>query len=213
MPATTPSNPATGPATELLLGSSSKYRKQLLERLGLPFSTASPDVDETAREGEAPKHLVTRLAEDKARALSTSHPNHLIIGSDQVACVEEEILGKPGTDERAVEQLTRLSGNTVQFYTALVLFNSATNRLQVALDVTDVEFRSLESREIEAYVAREQPLDCAGSFKSEGLGVALFERISTEDPAALIGLPLVKLCEMLRKELFNPLTVLDNPPR
>ena len=123
-----------------------------------------------------------------------------------MACVNEQILGKPGTDARAKEQLAKLSGNTVHFYTALALLNSATGHLQVDMDLTAVEFRRLTAPEIDAYVAREQPLDCAGSFKSEGLGVALFERISTEDPAALIGLPLVRLCEMLRTEQMNPLT-------
>ncbi len=197
----------------LLLASSSKYRRQLLERLGLPFTARSPEVDETPRPNESPKQLVTRLAETKARALVADHQNHLIIGSDQVACVHEQILGKPGTEERAAEQLAKLSGNTVQFYTSLALLNSATGRLQVTMDLTEVEFRSLESSEISAYVAREQPLDCAGSFKSEGLGVALFERIKTEDPAALIGLPLVQLCELLRTEHLNPLTPNANSDR
>jgi len=218
MPPNHPDSPANSPgqpsrqSSALVLASSSKYRKQLLDRLGLPFSAASPDIDETAAQGESPQQLVSRLAEQKARALAATHQHHLIIGSDQVACVDEQILGKPGSEQRAAEQLTRLSGNTVQFYTAVALLNSVTDRLQLALDVTEVEFRSLESREIEAYIAREQPLDCAGSFKSEGLGVALFERISTQDPAALIGLPLVQLCAMLRGEQFNPLTILDNPP-
>lgn len=197
--------PITAPP-ELLLGSSSKYRKQLLNRLGVAFSTASPDIDETQKPDESPQTLVTRLAEQKARALQTTHPKHLIIGSDQVACVNGEILGKPGTAERATEQLARLSGNTVQFFTGLVLLNSASNQLQIDMDTTDVEFRKLSSEEIAAYVKKEQPLDCAGSFKSEGLGVALFERIRTDDPAALIGLPLVKLCAMLRNEGLNPLT-------
>ena len=195
------------PQGGLLLASSSKYRKQLLERLGLPFISKSPEVDETPHPDETPKLLVTRLAEAKARALAAEYQNHLIIGSDQVACVDEKILGKPGTQERATEQLAQLSGKTVHFYTSLALLNSATGQLQLAMDVTQVDFRSLEDVEISAYVAREQPLDCAGSFKSEGLGVALFERIRTEDPAALIGLPLVRLCGMLRAENANPLTV------
>jgi len=206
MPSDKPSDRSSSPRPELLLASSSRYRKQLLERLGLPFVASSPDVDETERPGETPKQLVMRLAEDKARALTASHKNHLIIGSDQVACVNEHILGKPGTQQRAREQLGQLSGNSVHFYTALALLNSATGRLQVSMDLTEVEFRVLSAPEIEAYVATEQPLDCAGSFKSEGLGVALFERISTQDPAALIGLPLVRLCEMLRNEHMNPLT-------
>jgi len=199
------SAPTPPPAGGLLLASSSKYRKQLLERLGLPFIASSPEVDETPLPNESPKLLVTRLAEAKARALSADHQNHLIIGSDQVACVDEKILGKPGTSERAEQQLAQLSGKTVQFFTSLALLNSATDGLQLDMDITEVQFRSLDASEIKAYVATEQPLDCAGSFKSEGLGVALFERISTEDPAALIGLPLVKLCEMLRAENCNPL--------
>lgn len=189
----------------LLLASSSKYRRELLNRLGLAFITASPDIDESQLPDESPQTLVTRLAEQKARALAPSHDNHLIIGSDQVASLDQDILGKPGTASKAQEQLARLSGNTVRFYTGLALLNSATAQLQTAIDVTDVVFRSLSRAEIAAYVQAEQPLDCAGSFKSEGLGVALFEGIVTADPAALIGLPLVQLCRMLRAEGMNPL--------
>ena len=189
----------------ILLGSSSKYRKQLLERLGFDFATASPDIDETQQAAETAEQLVVRLAEEKARALAPGHPSHLIIGSDQVACVNGQILGKPHTVARAEQQLTLLSGQTVDFFTGLALLNSATDGVQVGIDTTRVVFRHLEHAEIAAYVAREEPLDCAGSFKSEGLGIALFQSIVTDDPAALIGLPLVKLCEMLRTEGFNPL--------
>lgn len=192
-------------SAKLLLASSSKYRRQLLERLGLPFESNSPDIDETPLPGESPEALVVRLAEAKARALASNYPNFLIIGSDQVACVDGQILGKPGTVERAEAQLAALSGNSVHFYTGLALLNPVARRVQVDMDTTEVQFRELTTQEISAYIAREQPLDCAGSFKSEGLGVALFERIATEDPAALIGLPLVKLCEMLRTEQANPL--------
>jgi len=189
----------------LLLASSSRYRRELLERLGLAFDTASPDVDETRLADERAPSLVARLAESKARALAATYPEHLIIGSDQVASLEEEILGKPGNVERANEQLGRLSGRTVHFYTGLVLFNPLTKRLHASTDVTEVRFRDLTAHEIANYVSREQPLDCAGSFKSEGLGVALFEHIRTDDPAALIGLPLVQLCAMLRREGCDPL--------
>lgn len=194
------------PRIELLLGSSSKYRKQLLSRLGVAFSTASPDIDESPYPNESPQALVIRLAEQKARALHAAYPQHLIIGSDQVACVNGEILGKPGTEDKAREQLQRLSGHTVQFFTGLALFNATSNQVQIDMDTTDVKFRELSVDEIAAYVQKEQPLDCAGSFKSEGLGIALFERVTTDDPAALIGLPLVKLCAMLRHEGLNPLT-------
>ena len=194
---------------KLLLASSSTYRRELLDRLGVAFACKSPDVDETRQPGESAETLVVRLAQMKAKALSHEFHNHLIIGSDQVACVTGTVLGKPGTAAKACEQLAMLSGQTVHFYTGLALLNPETNRLQSAMDTTDVVFRDLTTDEIEAYVEREQPLDCAGSFKSEGLGVALFQRIATYDPAALIGLPLVKLCEMLRAEGLNPLT---SPP-
>ncbi len=194
----------SGPA--LLLASSSRYRKQLLSRLGLSFITASPDIDETRKKDEAPADLVQRLASEKASELAKTHTSHLIIGSDQVASLGNRVLGKPGTVARAEQQLADLSGHTVRFYTGLALLNSATQETQIQLDTTDVEFRTLTAAEISAYVAREQPLDCAGSFKSEGLGVALFERIHTDDPAALIGLPLVRLCGMLRAQGVNPLT-------
>lgn len=199
------SAPLAGTPPELLLASSSRYRKALLERLGLNFATASPDIDESRHDNEPPADLVQRLAREKAAKLANTQRNHLIIGSDQVASLDDRVLGKPGSVERAEQQLAELSGHTVRFYTGLALLNSATNNVQVQLDVTDVEFRILSAAEISAYVAREQPLDCAGSFKSEGLGVALFERIKTQDPAALIGLPLVRLCAMLRAEGMNPL--------
>lgn len=199
------------PPLRLLLGSSSRYRQELLNRLGLAFDTARPDIDESSLPGESPKALVTRLAAEKARILAPRHPNHLIIGSDQVASIDDTILGKPHTIDRACAQLAQLSGRTVRFYTGLALLNSASGQLRTTLDVTEVVFRQLDENEIAAYVAAEQPLDCAGSFKSEGLGVALFEGIKTEDPAALIGLPLVQLCALLRAEGINPLTVPGHP--
>ena len=189
----------------MLLASSSRYRSELLARLGLPFDSASPDIDESPQERETPADLVRRLAESKARALASNHPDHLIIGSDQVAVLDGDILGKPGSHARAEQQLARLSNRSVEFLTGLALLDAATGRVQVDMDRTQVRFRDLTPAEISAYVAREEPLDCAGSFKSEGLGVALFEAIQTQDPAALIGLPLIRLSAMLRAEGMNPL--------
>lgn len=200
-----PLNKRSDSALTLLLASSSRYRKALLDRLGIAFECASPDIDESRRDNESPASLVQRLSLEKAAELAKTSRKHLIIGSDQVASLGDRVLGKPGTVQKAEEQLTDLSGQTVRFYTGIALLNSETSNAQVQLDTTDVVFRSLSEREIQTYVAREQPLDCAGSFKSEGLGVALFERIQTDDPAALIGLPLVLLCGMLRAEGMNPL--------
>jgi len=198
-------SPASINPQGLLLASSSRYRRALLERLQLPFETASPNIDETRHTGESAKALVERLASEKASALAQRYPRHLIIGSDQVAALDEQVLGKPGSIENAEAQLAQLSGQTVRFYTGLAVLNSQTRAIQVQLDTTEVAFRVLSRQEISAYVTREKPLDCAGSFKSEGLGVALFERITTADPAALIGLPLVLLCTMLRAEGMDPL--------
>ncbi len=184
---------------ELVLASSSRYRAGLLARLGLPFQTQSPDIDESALEGESPADLVARLSLEKARAVAEAWPRGLIIGSDQVAVCGDAVLGKPGTAARAVDQLTGLSGRTVSFLTGLCLLDAATGTHQSALVRTQVRFRSLSAAEIAAYVAREQPLDCAGAFKSEGLGVALFEAIEGDDPNALIGLPLIALCSMLNQ--------------
>ena len=184
--------------TELILASSSPYRAQLLAKLGLPFSTQRPDIDESPEGQEAPDALVARLAEEKARAVASDHESALIIGSDQVAVCEGEILGKPGTEARACEQLSRLSGNAVLFLTGLCLLDVARDRAQTAVVDTVVHFRNLTAKEISNYVLREQPLDCAGAFKSEALGIALFDAIDTTDPNALIGLPLIQLCRMLR---------------
>lgn len=185
----------------LILASTSPYRRELLGRLGLAFSVCSPDVDETRRTGEAPVDLVRRLAEAKARAgASLQTDAALIIGSDQVAVVDDEILGKPGTIERACAQLARLSGRRVTFMTGLCLYNSALQRTQIEMVPFTVIFRRLTDAQIEAYVRREQPLNCAGSFKSEGLGIALFTRMEGDDPTALIGLPLIRLTDMLYAE-------------
>ncbi|MGD8309358.1 MAG: nucleoside triphosphate pyrophosphatase [Chromatiales bacterium] len=185
---------------KLILGSTSPYRKALLERLGLAFETAAPDVDESPRPNEPPERLVRRLAEAKARAAGTSRPGALVIGSDQVACVDNRILGKPGTRERAVEQLGTLSGRRVTFYTGLSLYNTASGRVQVTCEPFHVHFRRLSGGQIERYIDREQPLNCAGSFKSEGLGIALFTRLEGDDPNALVGLPLIRLVAMLEQE-------------
>ncbi|MCP3869997.1 MAG: septum formation inhibitor Maf [Gammaproteobacteria bacterium] len=184
----------------LVLGSTSRYRKQLLERLGIDFTTASPSIDESAREGEKPEALVVRLAESKARAAGSSFPDSLIIGSDQVACIEGRMLGKPGTHKAAIAQLKKAAGKRVTFYTGLCLLNTATGAVQTVSEPFHVHFRPLTASQIENYLSKEQPYDCAGSFKSEGLGISLFERLEGDDPNALIGLPLIRLIDMLASE-------------
>lgn len=185
----------------LVLASTSPYRRELLDRLGLEFSVCSPDVDETAKPGEAAADLVRRLAEAKARAGAQQQTAPaLIIGSDQVAVIDGEVLGKPGTFERACAQLAQLAGQRVSFLTGLCLYNTSTERIQIDMVPFAVEFRRLTRAQIEAYVRKEQPLNCAGSFKSEGLGITLFTRIEGEDPTALVGLPLIRLVDMLIAE-------------
>lgn len=182
----------------LILASTSRYRAELLARLGLPFESAAPDVDETPLPGEPADKLVARLSLAKARAVAArADKGSLVIGSDQVAVLDGTILGKPGTEANAKDQLARLSGRTVRFLTGLCLFNTATGTHQVRVVETPVRFRKLSAAAIADYVQREQPLDCAGSFKSEGLGIALFETIGGTDPNALIGLPLIELCTLL----------------
>jgi MAF protein len=183
--------------TQIVLASSSPYRKALLQRLGLAFETAAPALDESPQSQETPQHLVARLAEAKARALAGRFPAALIIGSDQVAVLAGDILGKPGNHAAAAEQLRRSSGQTVVFHTGLCLYDARRDQAQVAVVPYAVQFRSLSEEEIQAYLHRERPYDCAGSFKSEGLGIALFERLTGDDPNALIGLPLIALCRML----------------
>ncbi len=192
----------------LVLASTSPFRRELLKRLGLPFLIASPEVDETRQPNESPEALVTRLAEAKARAVAAEHPQALIIGSDQVACVDGEILGKPGNRERALAQLTLAANKAVTFQTGLCLLNSATGRTQVSREPFHAHFRALTQDQIAGYVDRERPFNCAGSFKSEGLGIALFERLEGTDPSALVGLPLIRLVAMLAAE---GLDVLDHP--
>ncbi|MQY50890.1 Maf family protein [Rhodocyclus gracilis] len=185
---------------QLVLASTSPFRRELLERLGLPFTTANPATDESARANETPQALALRLAEAKARAVSAQFPNALIIGSDQVAYLGDELFGKPGTHENAVRQLKKMSGKTVDFYTALCLVNSATGHAQTVGVPTAVTFRQLSDDVIENYLRRERPYNCAGSAKSEGQGIALIERIDGSDPNALIGLPLIALCTLLSNE-------------
>lgn len=190
----TPSQPA------LVLGSTSPFRRELLQRLGLQFQTAAPDIDEAAAPDETAEQLVRRLAQAKARAVAAAHPEALIIGSDQVAVLDDRILGKPGSRDNAIAQLRAASGRTVRFLTGLCLFNSASGRVQTEVVPYSVTFRNLDEQRIARYVDAEQPLNCAGSFKSEGLGVALFARMEGDDPTALIGLPLITLVTMLSRE-------------
>jgi 7-methyl-GTP pyrophosphatase len=190
----------------LLLASSSPYRKALLMRLGLPFETASPDIDEAPREGEAADTLAVRLAREKACALAAAYPDHWIIGSDQVASLEDgQRLSKPGNMERATEQLCRSSGQAVTFYTGLCLLNAANGQQQIHCEVFTAHFRELCREEIECYLNAEQPFDCAGSFKMEGLGIALFHSLEGRDPNSLVGLPLIALNAMLCNWGLNPL--------
>ena len=186
----------------LILASTSAYRRALLERLGLPFDTARPDVDETPLSDETPQALAVRLARAKAEAvLDPAQPDTWVIGSDQVAELDEEPLGKPGSTARAEAQLRAMSGREVRFLTAVCLAGPGGRRLE-ALDVTTVHFRPLSNGEIARYVDRERPLDCAGRFKSEGLGITLVEAIENRDPTALVGLPLIATARLLREAGF-----------
>ncbi|GKS75659.1 Maf family nucleotide pyrophosphatase [Acidovorax sp. SUPP950] len=182
----------------LVLGSTSRYRAELLSRLRLPFDVAAPDVDETPHAGEAPSTLALRLAMAKARAVSAAHPDAVVIGSDQVADLSGQPLGKPGTHEKAVAQLQRMRGHSVVFQTAVAVVCAATGFEKVELAPVEVRFRDLSDAEIERYLLAEQPYDCAGSAKSEGLGISLLDSIQSDDPTALIGLPLIRTCRMLR---------------
>lgn len=184
----------------LLLASSSPYRRELLNRLRLPFVCASPDIDESRQPNESAIDLVTRLAREKAMALAEQFPDHLIIGSDQMAVLGEQILGKPHTFERAFEQLKASSGNSVSFLTGLALFNSRTGQCQVDCVPFTVHLRALDDARITRYLHAEQPYDCAGSFKAEGLGVSLFRSTEGPDATSLVGLPLIRLVDMLMSE-------------
>lgn len=190
----------------LLLASSSPYRRQLLARLGLAFEAASPEIDESPAHNESAEQLATRLAVSKAEALAPAWPGHWIIGSDQVACLRDgTLLNKPGCHERAVQQLIRSSGQRVSFMTGLALLDSSSGETQSHCEHFHAHFRQLTQEEIENYLHREKPYDCAGSFKMEGLGITLFNRLEGSDPNSLVGLPLIALTNMLRNWGLNPL--------
>jgi len=194
------------PHSPLLLASSSRYRHELLARLGLPFSSASPDIDESPLAGEAPDALAIRLAASKARALASTHPEHWIIGSDQVAALPDgTLLNKPGNYLNAHKQLTLSSGQSINFFTGLALLDATSGNLQTSCEQFTAHFRNLSSEEIDAYLHKEKPYDCAGSFKMEGLGITLFRELQGRDPNTLIGLPLIALTGMLISWGRNPL--------
>lgn len=189
----------------LVLASGSPYRKTLLARLGLPFEVVVAGIDESSRPGEAPRQLVRRLALEKAAAVATLRPEAWVVGSDQLAVCDDRILGKPGSKERCVEQLLACSGRCVEFLTAVAVIRPGAETAGLHVDSTEVRFRTLGQGEVERYVEVERPFDCAGGFKCEGLGIALFEAIRSEDPTALIGLPLIWLATTLRSEGLDPL--------
>ncbi|NBW50491.1 MAG: septum formation inhibitor Maf [Betaproteobacteria bacterium] len=186
------------PQRKLVLGSTSIYRRELLERIRLPFSVAAPHVDETPQPGETPVALARRLALAKARAVAEVHPDCIVIGSDQVADLHGQPLGKPGTHERAIAQLQAMRGQTVIFQTAVAVVCLASGFVQEDMAAVKVQFRDLSDTEIEHYLQAEKPYDCAGSAKSEGLGISLLDAIDNDDPTALVGLPLIRTCRMLR---------------
>jgi septum formation protein len=185
---------------QLILGSSSPFRAEILRKLGLPFITASPDIDESSLVGEQAEQLVKRLSEQKAYKIAESYPNALIIGSDQVAVLDGAILGKPGNHDNAVKQLTAASGKTVNFLTGLALLNSQTGHIQSVVETFEVGFKNLSASQIDFYLRQEQPYQCAGSFKSEGFGISLFSKLHGNDPNSLIGLPLIRLISLLVDE-------------
>ncbi|WP_291985380.1 Maf family nucleotide pyrophosphatase [Candidatus Accumulibacter sp. ACC007] len=188
------------PGKQLILASTSPFRRELLTRLGVPFESADPAVDETPLSGEAPEASALRLSEAKARAVCALFPDALIIGSDQVAHRDGQVFGKPGSHANAVRQLRAMRGRSVNFFTGLCLLDASSGRARLRGVKTVVSFRELTDDEIENYLRKEQPYNCAGSAKSEGLGIALIARIDGEDPNALIGLPLIALCDLLREE-------------
>jgi len=191
-----------GARKSLVLASGSRYRRELLTRLAVPFDVIVPHVCETSQPGEGPYELTRRLAIDKAQAVASQAPHSLIIGSDQVAEYDGEIVGKPGGFEEAHRQLRRISGKTARLYTGLALLNAETGRIQVEVALFHITFRTLSDERIASYLRKEQPYDCAGSVKSEGLGIALLERFEGDDPTTLVGLPLIRLTTMLENEGF-----------
>ena len=190
---------------QLILGSSSPFRAELLAKLGLPFNAISPDIDEQVLPEENASQLVLRLSKQKAQAIAVDNPNALIIGSDQVAVLEGGILGKPGNHNNAVGQLQAASGKTVQFLTGLALLNSKTGEMQSIVEPFEVSFKVLTFEQIDFYLKQETPYQCAGSFKSEGFGISLFSKLSGDDPNSLIGLPLIRLIHMLQEQGINVL--------
>jgi septum formation protein len=190
-------NAFSGAQRALVLGSTSRYRQELLQRLRIPFTVAAPDVDETPQPGEAPAALAQRLALAKAHAVAATFPDAVVIGSDQVADLDGQPLGKPGTHERAVAQLRQMRGRTVVFQTAVAVVCQASGFEQASLAAVKVRFRELSDEAIENYLRAEQPYDCAGSAKSEGLGIALLDAIDSDDPTALVGLPLIRTCRLI----------------
>ena len=189
----------------LILGSTSRYRREMLQRLRIPFDVRSPHVDETPGAGEAPADLALRLAVAKARAVAQLHPNAVVIGSDQVADLDGQPIGKPGSHDKATEQLRAMRGKAVVFQTAVAVVSLARDYEGSALVPVTVRFRDLSDAEIEHYLLTEQPYDCAGSAKSEGLGISLLAAIESDDPTALIGLPLIRTCALLRQAGIDPL--------
>ena len=187
---------------QLVLASTSTFRRDLLNRLGISFETANPQTDESPLSGESPENMALRLSEAKARAVSPLFPDALIIGSDQVAILDGRVYGKPGTHDNAVRQLQTMRGKTVNFYTGLCVLDARTGKAQVRGIPTLVTFRDLADQEIENYLRREQPYNCAGAAKSEGLGIAIIARMQGDDPNALIGLPLIALCDLLQEAGF-----------
>ncbi|WP_044407768.1 Maf family protein [Thiomicrospira microaerophila] len=183
----------------ILLASSSIYRQQLLGKLGLPFHCQSPKVDESKQPQETIEQMVARLSLNKAQAVASAHPDAIVIASDQTACTKNQALGKAGNYQTAFEQLKAQSGQCIDFYTGLVVYNPSTQNYLRAMDHTQVYFRSLSDTQIHNYLMAEKPYDCAGSFKSEGLGICLFDRIATQDPNALIGLPLIQLVNLFKQ--------------
>ena len=184
----------------LILGSTSPFRAEILQKLCISFDTAAPDINESPLANESPSELVERLSVCKAKKVAETHPAALIVGSDQVACVDQQILGKPHTHENAIEQLRFLSGKIVSFHTGLCLFNSESGNTQSTVEVFKVYFRALTDDQIERYLRNEKPYNCAGSFKSEALGISLFKKLEGDDPNTLIGLPLIRLVEFLSNE-------------
>lgn len=183
----------------LILGSTSPYRRELMQRLAIPFETAAPDIDETRFDGESARDMVLRLSLQKAQAVAAQYPDALIIGSDQCAVLHEQVIGKPGSHDNAVKQLQNASGQSVAFLTGLCLYDSRDGSYQLDVVPFAVDFRELNDAEIDAYLRKDQPYNCAGSFRSESLGITLFKRMHGDDPSALMGLPLIRLSQMLKQ--------------